>query len=471
MPVEWAGLGPELLLRLDRDRAEPLRVQLEEQLRHAIRAGRIAAGERLPSSRVLARELGVSRGLVLECYAQLESEGYLSTRGGSATRVAANAHVPRPLKSDETAPAQPARRLEIDFRPGSPDLTSFPRADWLWALREAARRAPTSAFGYGDPRGQEQLREVVAAYLRRVRGAVTDPEHIVICSGFAQGVHLVLRALKRAGLRCVGLEDPGHAETRQVSGLVGVEVAPVRVDAGGIVVDELLQTAAGAVILTPAHQTPTGVVLAPQRRHALVDWACRTDATIIEDDYDAEIRYDREPVGAMQGLASAHVALLGTVSKSLAPALRLGWIVCPPALTAEIANQKLLDDHGSPGLDQLALALLIESGRYDRHLRRIRGVYARRRLRLTRALAAYAPQVELQGLEAGFHAVLQLPDDADEQAVIAAARERGVGLYPMSAYRMSGLTTPPQLVLGFGNVSDDAVERGIARIGDLLRGS
>ncbi len=251
---------------------------------------------------------------------------------------------------------------------------------------------------------------------------------------------------------------------------LGLTVAPIPVDAGGLVVDELVRTAAGAVIVTPAHQARSGVLLAPERRHALVDWACRTDATIIEDDYDAEFRYDREPVGAMQGLAPAHVALLGTVSKSLAPALRLGWIVCPPALTEEIARQKLLADHGSPGLDQLALALLIESGRYDRHLRRMRGVYARRRTRLVDALAVHAPNVELHGLQAGFHAVLQLPDGADEQTVIAAARERGVGLYPMSRYRADGRTTPPQLVLGFGNVSDDAVERGIARIADLLRG-
>jgi GntR family transcriptional regulator/MocR family aminotransferase len=300
---------------------------------------------------------------------------------------------------------------------------------------------------------------------------VTDPEHIVICAGFAQGVHLVLRALAETGLRCVAVEDPGHCETRTVSGMVAAKVTPVPVDAGGMVVDELRKTAAGAVVLTPAHQTPTGVVLAPERRQALVDWACRAGATIIEDDYDAEFRYDREPVGAMQGLAPAHVALLGTVSKSLAPALRLGWIVCPPALTAGVAKQKQLADHGSPGLDQLALALLIESGRYDRHLRRMRGVYARRRARLKNALAAYAPQVELQGLEAGFHAVLQLPAEADEQGVITAARERGVGLYPMSEYRAGGQTTPPRLVLGFGNVSDDAVERGIARIADLLRGS
>jgi GntR family transcriptional regulator / MocR family aminotransferase len=463
--IEWAGLGPELLLRLDRTLPEPLGSQLERELREAIRSGRLGTGERLPSSRALAGELGVSRGLVLDCYQQLQAEGYLTTRTGSATRVAAGAY----LQPAPPVQAAPPSRLAVDFRPGLPDLSSFPRRDWLWALREAAREAPTDMFGYGDPRGSAALREVLAAYLRRVRGAVADPERLVICSGFAQGLNLILRALARQGVRRVAVEDPGDLDQPAIAARAGLQPVPVRVDQAGVDVASLATSDARAVVLTPAHQSPTGVVLAAQRRQALVAWANERDATIIEDDYDAEFRYDREPVGALQGLAPDRVALLGTVSKSLAPAMRLGWIACPAALAEAIAQEKDLEDRGSPALDQLALATLIQSGRYDRHLRRMRASYAHRRQTLVDALTEHAPQVELHGLAAGFHAVAYLPDSLSEPAVVSAARARSIGLYGMSRYRSSGAISPPQLVLGFGNLREGAIAQGITTIRDLLR--
>jgi GntR family transcriptional regulator / MocR family aminotransferase len=462
--VQWAGLGPELLLRLERDAPEPLRVQLERELREAIRAGRLAAGERLPSSRALALELGVSRGLVLESYSQLQAEGYLTSRGGSATRVADAAQEPSPPER----PVPQARQFAVEFRPGTPDLTSFPRRDWAWATREVLRGAPADAFGYPEIRGSRQLREVLAAYLRRVRGAVADPERIVICGGFAQGFALVCRALARRGVKTMAFEDPGYADQRAIAAHAGLAVKSVALDPGGMKVDGLTATGAKAVLLTPAHQSPTGVVLAPDRRQALIEWAVERDATILEDDYDAEYRYDREPVGAMQGLAPDRVAYLGTVSKSLAPALRLGWVVCPAALAQAITEEKWSDDHGSPMLDQLVLARLIESGRFDKHLRRMRAVYAARRQVLLDALARHAPEVELRGLAAGFHAVARLPDGVDEQTVVSAAAGRSIKLHPMSSYRADGATQPPELVLGFGNLSDGEIERGIATIGDLL---
>ena len=464
MSIEWTGLGPELLLRLDRTLPEPLGSQLERELREAIRSGRLGTGERLPSSRALAGELGVSRGLVLDCYQQLQAEGYLTTRTGSATRVAAGAY----LQPAPPVPAAPPSRLAVDFRPGLPDLSSFPRRDWLWALREAAREAPTGAFGYGDPRGSAALREVLAAYLRRVRGAVADPERLVICSGFAQGLNLILRALARQGVRRVAVEDPGDLDQPAIAARAGLQPVPARVDQEGVDVAALAASDARAVVLTPAHQSPTGVVLAAQRRQALVAWANERDATIIEDDYDAEFRYDREPVGALQGLAPDRVALLGTVSKSLAPAMRLGWIVCPAALAEAIAQEKDLEDRGSPALDQLALATLVQSGRYDRHLRRMRASYARRRATLVDALTEHAPQVELHGLAAGFHAVAHLPDSLSEPAVVSAAGARSIGLYGMSRYRSSGAISPPQLVLGFGNLREGAIAQGITTIRDLL---
>jgi GntR family transcriptional regulator/MocR family aminotransferase len=462
--IEWSGLGPELLVRLDRARPEPLRAQLERELRDAIRTGRLRAGERLPSSRELARELGVSRGLVQECYRQLQAEGFLSAHGGSATRVAAGAHEARvrPIQ------APPPPRLAVDFRPGVPDLTSFPRADWAWAVREVLRTAPDAALGYGDPRGSERLREVVAAYLRRVRGAAAEADRIVISAGFAQGINLVLHALAVDGVRLVGVEDPGDPDQGVAAGRAGMDAVPIPVDEHGIDVDALAASGARAVVLTPTHQTPTGGVLAPERRLALLRWAEERDGTVVEDDYDSEFRYDRDPVGALQGLAPDRVATVGSVSKSLAPALRLGWVVCPPWLAGAVAHAKRVGDRGSPTLDQLALALLLESGRYDRHLRRMRASYARRRDVLVDALARHAPVVELTGLAAGFHAVAHLTAGRDETEVVEAARGRGIGLHGMSGFRFDRATAPPQLVLGFGNVREEAIERGIAAVADLL---
>lgn len=465
MSIQWSGLGPELLIQLDRDGGGPLGAQLEQGLREAIRSGRLSPGERLPSSRKLAGELGVSRGLVQECYAQLLAEGFLLARGGSGTHVA-----PGPgLSTVPTSPPPAVReaRPAIDFRPGWPDVSSFPRKDWLWALREAARSAPDDAFGYGDPRGIAELRHVIAAYLRRVRGAVADPELVVICAGFAQGFNLVLRALADQGVGTIAFEDPGHADDRETAELWGLNAISVPVDEHGLDADALSGSDARGVLLTPAHQSPSGVVLAPRRRQAIAAWADDADATVIEDDYDSEFRYDREPVGVIQGLAPHRVALIGTVSKSLSPALRLGWVLCPPALLDAVVAEKTQADRGSPVLEQLALATLIRSGRFDRHLRRMRGVYAARRDALVEALATHAPRVELQGLAAGIHAVARLAAGADERAITAAAAERSIGLYPMSRYR-SDRPGPPQLVIGFGNLTRPTIARGIAAIADLL---
>jgi len=470
MAIEWSGLGPELLLRLDRASEQPLRSQLETGLRDAIRTGRLAGGERLPSSRELSRELGVSRGLVQECYNQLLSEGYLTSHAGSATRVAVGA---QPAAQQPAQTAEPAPRLIADFRSGVPDLASFPRADWAWASREATTSVPTADLDYGDPRGSAVLREVLAAYLRRVRAADADGSRVIVCTGFAQGVILVLRALTSVGVQTVAFEDPGYgstdtSEVLRAAGARSLRLAHVPVDDAGIDVQALAATGARAVVVTPAHQSPTGVVLTAERRHALVGWARRNDAFIIEDDYDSEFRYDREPIGVLQGLAPDRVFTIGTASKALAPAVRLGWVLAPPQLADAVAGEKRISDRGTSTLDQLTLAALLESGRYDRHLRRMRALYAARRARLIDALARHAPHVELTGLAAGFHAVAHLPAGADEEAITATARERLVGLYGMSGLRARAVSGPPQLVLGFGNVAERAIEPGIAAIADLL---
>ncbi|GAA4473066.1 MocR-like pyridoxine biosynthesis transcription factor PdxR [Phytohabitans houttuyneae] len=467
MPVEWSSSAPDLLLTLDRASGEPLTSQLERQLRDAIRTGRLQIGERLPSSRQLARDLELSRGLVQDCYSQLQAEGYLSTRAGSATRVAAGTATP-PAASPPPARPEP---LMADFQAGVPDLASFPRGDWLWALREGSRAAPNALFDYGDPRGNQSLREVLAGYLRRVRAAAAEPQHLVICAGYQQGLSLALRTLARGGVTTVACEDPGPINgNAAVAARAGLRLVPVPVDDDGIDVAALAATDARAVILTPAHQWPTGVVLAAARRLQLVDWANRHDATIIEDDYDAEFRYDREPVGSLHGLAADRVLSLGTVSKSLAPTIRLGWMLCPPAMTEALVEEKQIHDRGCPGLDQLALATLISSGRYDRHLRRMRSLYAARRSALAESLARHAPTVRLTGLAAGFHAIAHLPDGVTEAAAITEARRRGVGLYGLTPLTSGGRAVPARLVLGFGNLSERTIKAGIAAVADLLSG-
>jgi len=498
MAIEWSGLSPELLVRLDRSAREPLRAQLEASLREAIRGGRLRAGERLPSSRALARELGVSRGMVQDCYGQLLAEGYLTSRTGSATRVAdisgrqpgdqpagfrpapspsAPMAIPPAISPSALSPGRsPAGPpLIADFKPAVPDLSSFPRTDWVWAVKQACTQAASADLGYGDPRGHSVLREVLAGYLRRVRAAAASPERMIISTGFAQGINLVLRALAgQGGVTCVAFEDPGYGsaqddETVRAAIAMGIRVAYVPVDEQGLVVSELAASGAEAVVVTPAHQSPTGVVLSPPRRQALTEWARRGGGYVIEDDYDSEFRYDKEPVGALQGLAPEQVFLLGTASKALAPAVRLGWVHAPSSLAPAVADEKQMSDRGSCTLDQLALATLLTSGRYDRHLRRMRTVYAARRSALTGAFARHTPRVRLTGLAAGFQAVAPLPPGAQETAVIAAARDRRVGLHGIGGYRGNPDTAaPPALVMGFGNVRERAIEPAIAAIADLL---
>jgi GntR family transcriptional regulator/MocR family aminotransferase len=465
MHVEWAGLAPELLVRLDRSQRGTLGEQLQRELRDAIRSGRLAAGDRLPSTRALARELGLSRGLAQECYEQLVAEGYLIARPGSGTRVAAARAAPRP----EAPVAAPSRALDVDFGSGVPDIASFPMADWLWALNEAGRTAPLTFAEYGDAAGRPELRVVLAAYLRRVRAAAAGAERIVVTNGFTQALALVLGVLADRGHGVVGVEDPGHPDFPWLAERAGLTPAPVPVDEDGARVADA-PADVRAVVLTPAHQTPTGAVLGPERRQAAVAWADAREGVIVEDDYDAEFRYDRQAVGTLQGLAPDRVFLIGSVSKVLGPALRIGWVVCPAGLHADVARAKRAADRGTPALDQLGLARLMESGRYDRHLRRMRKVYAGKHRALLGALAEHAPGVRLTGLAAGFHAVARLPAGADEVAVADAARDRGVGVRPLAGYRRGARDHPPQLVLGFGDLGEAQIRRGIAAIADLLAG-
>jgi GntR family transcriptional regulator / MocR family aminotransferase len=454
--------GLDLLVRLDRG-AAPLRAQLEDQLRDAVRSGRLAPGVALPSSRSLARELGVSRGVVVDAYAQLGAEGYLVARQGAPTLVSDAA-------SPAAGPLSPAfadRPPRFDFRPGGPDVSLFPRAAWLASLRRALRDAPDARFDYGDPRGAPELRTALARYLGRVRGVACDPERVLVTSGMAQGMALLARSLAGRGARRIGVEDPSSAPGREQLTANGLEVVPIPVDADGLRVDLLEELAPDAAFAAPAHQFPLGVVLAPGRRAALIDWAARTGAIVLEDDYDAEYRYDRAPVGAVQGLAPELVAYAGSVSKTLAPGLRLGWLVAPERLAADVVSAKATDDLGTPVVEQLALADFLERGELDRHLRRTRAVYRARRDTLVAALARELPQCRPAGVAAGLHLVVHLPAGADERAVLARARSNGIGLSGLSEHSVE--PGPPAVLLGYGRIAEAAIAAGAAELAAAVR--
>ncbi len=474
MSVSWAGEGPGLHVELDRTARTPLGHQLQDQLRDAVRTGRLRAGERLPASRKLAQELQVSRGMVVACYEQLVAEGYLVGSAGSGTRVAER--VGEPSKAEPRPEEQPEKDAAITFEYGVPDLRSAPLPDWLWALHEAARTAPTAVMGDERDGGDPRLRQVVSAYHRRVRAGTADEHHAVITNGFRQGLVLSLAALARTGVERVALEDPGPREHDELVRRAGMQPVAVPVDERGLGVAALHGSGARAVVVTPAHQCPTGVVLAPERRHELVAWAAEVDGTILEDDYDAEFRYDRQPVGSLQGLAPDRVLALGSLSKTLAPGIRLGWLLVPPALVAPVLREKYLTSRGAPALDQLALAALMESGRYDRHVRRMRDVYRKRRDTLTAAVAKHTPGLRLIGLEAGCHALLELPGGVAERDVVDKVLGKGVRVYGLSRYRVDAphaaeADVRPALVLGFGNVTEREIRRGVRVIGEVLSGS
>lgn len=475
--------SPDLLVGLDREAADPLRAQLERALRDAVREGRLHAGTRLPSTRALAAELGVSRGVVVEAYAQLVAEGYLVARQGAPTRVAsitaagaADRAPGEPLAATASAPdvatASAHQRRSwtggatptFDLRPWAPDLAAFPRAAWAASLRAALRTAPDAALGNAtEPRGVPELRATLAAYLGRSRGVATDAARVVVTAGMTGGVAAVGAALRARGARRIAVEDPGFSLHRLLLARTGLETVPVPVDEAGIDVGALARTDADAALVAPAHQYPLGAVLAPERRTALLAWARDRDALVLEDDYDGEYRYDREPVGALQGLDPARVAYLGSASKMLAPALRLGWAALPEDLVGDVALAAAAAG-GVPMLDQLALAGLIERGELDRHLRRMRPVYRARREALLRAIAAELPDARVAGIAAGLSFVLLL-DGLDEQAACGAAGERGIAVWALGSFRAEPAPGDATgLVIGYGALPEPATRRAIAEL-------
>ncbi|WP_354643343.1 PLP-dependent aminotransferase family protein [Kitasatospora camelliae] len=422
------------------------REQLMRALREAIVSGRLAAGTRLPPYRGLARDLGVALNTVGAAYAELVAEGWLTARQGSGTRVARRTD-PLPSGTGPRRSAPPARRPVYDLMPSSPDAAAFPRAAWLAAGRRALTAAPNAAFGVGDPRGRVELRECLTGYLARARGVRTAPHRIVVCAGFAHALRLLAAVLPGP----VAVESYGLGFHRSLLTGAGLATPPLPVDADGAVVAELPGTGASAVLLTPAHQYPTGGPLHPGRRAAVVDWARSTGGLVLEDDYDGEFRYDRQPVGSLQSLDPDRVVHLGSVSKSLSPALRLGWMALPDHLVDEVLAAKGEREMWSSALDQLTLAEFVASGGYDRHLRRMRQVYRRRRDQLVATLAERAPHIRVSGIAAGLHAVLELPPGTEESSLRAASR-LGLAVDGLANYRHPDSALPPRdgLVIGYG---------------------
>jgi GntR family transcriptional regulator/MocR family aminotransferase len=454
----------ELLLTVARDDPRTLAAQIEEQLRDAIRAGTLRPGTHVPSSRELARQLGVSRPVVVDAYAQLGAEGYLVIRQGARPRVS---DAPAVIRAVEIAP-ETDRGPRFDFRPSVPDLSAFPRTAWLRALREALREMADAELDYGDLRGAARLRFALADYLGRVRGVVADPARVIVTSGFAQGRGLVCRALAATGARRIAIEDPSHPEQRETMTRAGLELVPIPVDQAGLRVDQLETGDVDAVVLTPAHQYPSGAVLSGPRRAALLEWLRRQDAIAIEDDYDAEYRYDRSPVGALQGLEPDRVVYAGTVSKTLAPALRLGWLVVPERLVDGVIQEKRLADLGTASIEQHALASFLTRGDLDRHLRRMRARYRRRRDTLVETLVLALPEAEVQGIAAGLHATVRLPDGDDEHAIVVEARSREIELAGLGDYRVAA-TGPPALLLGYAHAPEPTIRAGVREISTAVR--
>jgi GntR family transcriptional regulator/MocR family aminotransferase len=446
MAERWAT---SVDLHVDLTGPDGRRAALERALREAIRAGRLAAGDRLPSSRALAADLGLARGTVTDAYAQLTAEGWLAARQGAATTVAQSTAGPSRSTISRTRP----ERLRHDFQPGSPDLSAFPRRAWAAAQRQVLRTVPDADLGYGEPFGHPTLRTALAAYLGRVRGVVTDAEHVLACSGWSQALDLTCRVLAARGVRTIAMEDPCIPQYRAAVRANGLEVLAMPVDEDGARLDALGD--AGAIVLTPAHQYPSGPTLAPERRAAAVAWARSTGGLVIEDDYDGELRYDRQPVGALQSLAPDHVVYVGTAAKSLAPGLRLGWVAVPEVLRVDLTEAKYLADRNTSVLDQLTLAAMVTSGAYDRQLRRARLRYRRRRDLLLDALAATVPQLTASGVAAGLHVLLDL-DGRPEEPVWEGLRAREVAVNRLSPSFHDDPPPRTGLVVGYGTPSEHA---------------
>ncbi len=456
--------------------ARGLTAGLVTALRAAIDDGRLGPGSRLPATRALSADLAVSRGVVVEAYRRLTDEGLVGGRSGGGTTVLtkpfrAPKPATRPAPDAGGPPRLPRPRLPIgegiDLSPGVPDLSAFPRSLWLRTERAVLAETPPEELGYGDPRGHPRLRAALAPWLARTRGLRVGPDDIIVVSGVAQAMALLAQHLRRVGIESIAVEEPGSRGAVDEFAFWGLQPVPVPVDDDGICVQALAATGARSVFLTPAHQFPTGVVLGPQRRRELLAWTADADL-VIEDDYDAEYRYDRAPVPALHAAAPDRIAYAGSTSKTLAPALRLGWLVPPPSRYDDLVAAKHASDLGSPTVPQLVLARLLDSGEYDRNVRVVRARHRARRDALLEGLGDALPTASVKGVAAGLHLLITLPDtNTDDVALADELRAAGVLVHPLSWHRR--LPGPPGLVVGYAAHTPDRLRDAAATIGRVAQ--
>jgi GntR family transcriptional regulator / MocR family aminotransferase len=476
----------QLLIPLSR-RGEPLFRQVYLGFRRAILSGTLRAGDRLPSTRDFSEQHGISRTVALLAYEQLLAEGFVVGRGGSGTYVAEGLSG-RPKRRDQPAkaglsrygvaaahvvdavsfPVRNSTPFRYDFSYGRSDVTMFPFAMWRRILLRQARRASLRELDYGAAGGSLALREAITAHLRRSRAVICDPSQVMIVNGSQQALDLVARVLvERADP--VAIENPHYQGARLVLRAAGAHLKPVPVDGDGLIPSKLPQDARLAFV-TPSHQFPTGAILPLDRRLELLAWAKRKDAVVVEDDYDGEFRYEAQPLESLQGLdEDGRVIYVGTFSRTLFPALRIGYLIAPKSLVAAFTSAKWLCDRHTATLEQRTLAEFIASGMYERHLRRVRRRNAARRRVLLDAVHTYLdPRVQLTGDGAGAHVVLWLNKGISEDAVMRRAASREVGIYGISPYF---LTKPsrPGLMLGYSGMTEKGIQEGIRRLGEILR--
>jgi GntR family transcriptional regulator / MocR family aminotransferase len=466
--TSWANVGSRDLHLDLREAIAPgtrgVRDVLLTALRDAVRSGRLATGTVLPPSRSLAADLGLARNTVADAYAELIAEGWLASRQGAGTWVV-NAGGNELAARPRGAAGAPTHNL----LPGSPDVSAFPRAAWLASTRRALNSAPTEALRMGDPRGRPELRVAVAEYLSRARGVRVTPDTVVISAGTRHAVETLARMLGPSGP--IALEAYGLYIFRECIAATGVPTEPIGFDEMGAVVSDLNALRTPGVLLTPAHHYPHGVPLHPSRRTAVVDWAQRTGGYVIEDDYDGEFRYDRQPVGALQSLDPDRVIYLGSTSKSLTPVLRLGWMVLPADLIDDVVAAMGGQQYYVDGIAQLTMADFIVSGGYDRHIRRMRTAYRRRRDVLVRRLAPFAPAVSVSGVSAGLHLLLTLPAGTEHE-VLRRAGDAGVGIAGLSRLRhplaAPQVPHPDGVVVNFGTPAEFAFPAAVDALCDVL---
>jgi len=466
--IDGSAEFQELLLLGDVDTASPLVAQLISKLRQSILRGRLRPGARLPATRSLAAQLGCSRWVVVQAYEQLTAEGYLISRTGAGTRVS----TAPTSRSQPPRLAIEERSWRFDFRTGVPDLTQFPRAEWVRATRTALADAPTSSLDYGDPSGLGSLREALADYLGRVRGADTSAADIGITAGSVSALAIVSGALASRGIFRIGVEDPGWIPLRNPFSGSGVQPVPLPVDGHGLVVGQLAEHDLRAVLVTPVHKFPVGTVLSAQRRIELLRWAERVDGLVIEDDYDSEYRYDRGPLGVLQGVSPERVVLIGSLSKSLAPGARLGWMVGPPSWRETLEESRRSVDIGVSVLIQATFGEFLRSGGFERHLRRMRKEYVGRRAALIDSLGSIFPAAIMRGIPAGLHQMVDLAEGS-APALARACERQDVRVYPLHRYCLGAHPpagyTESTVVLGFGAISARRIPAGVAAMAKASR--